>query len=63
MSSADNVCKQFGPRSGSKAFDISIVLLKEFLLEKMKKKSVDDKNIQNYIACNELKGTHVGIDS
>ena len=27
---ADNLCKQFGPRSGSKLFDTLVVFLKEF---------------------------------
>ena len=30
LSSADNLCKQFGPRSGPKTFDTLIVILKEF---------------------------------
>ena len=33
VSSADNLCKQFGPRSGSKLFDTLIVFLKEFFLK------------------------------
>ena len=30
VSSADNICEQFGPRSGSKLFDTLMVFLKEF---------------------------------
>ena len=30
VSSADTLCKQFGPRSGSKLFDTQMVVLKEF---------------------------------
>ena len=47
LSSADNLCKQFGPTSG--LTDILIVLLKE-IFEKLflKKKSADDKSMENY---------------
>ena len=31
FTSSDNMCKQFGPRSRSKLFDILMVVLKEFL--------------------------------
>ena len=63
-SSADNFCKQFGPRSGpiesrpwsrSKQFDSLIVFMKEFF-EKVnfEKKSVNDnKSMKNYPACKE----------
>ena len=34
MTSADNLCKQFGPRSGFKLFDTLMVILKE-LFEKV----------------------------
>ena len=44
VSSADNVCKQFGPRSGSKLFDILIVFLKDFFQKvNFEKKTADDK--------------------
>ena len=56
----DNLCKQFGPRSGptkcqswsgSKLFDTLIVFLKDFLF-----KSADDhKSMKNYPACKELR--------
>ena len=31
MSSTDHLCKQFGPRSGSKLYDTLIVFLKDFM--------------------------------
>ena len=34
VSSSDNICKQFGPRSGSKVFDTLVVFLKHFFFEK-----------------------------
>ena len=52
MSSADNFCKQLGPRSGpterrswpgSKLFDILMVFLKEFFEKMILKKSSNDK--------------------
>ena len=45
--SADNLCKQFGPKSVSKLFDTLIVFLKE-LFEKVnfEKKSADDKHMK-----------------
>ena len=39
MLSADNLCKQFGPRSGSKLFDTLMVFLKEFLKKLILKKN------------------------
>ena len=64
LSSADNLRKWFGPRSGptegwsssgSKQFDTLIVFLKGFF-EKLilKKKSADDKGMKNNKACKEL---------
>ena len=61
LSSADNLCKQFGPRQGlkfcqswscSKPFDTLIVFVKEFF--ELWKKSADDNKsvIKNYAACN-----------
>ena len=66
--SADDLCKQFGPRSGptkrrarsvSKLFDNLIVFLKEFF-EKVdfEKKSADDKILQNYPVG---KGVMIGL--
>ena len=62
--SADNLCKQFGPRSGlavcpswsvSKLFDSLMVFQKNFfekLFKKKKKKSADNnKSMKNYPAC------------
>ena len=53
MSSAGNLCKQIGPRSGptfcrarsgSKVFDTQMVFLKEFFVKvNFEKKSADDK--------------------
>ena len=62
---ADNLCKQFGPKSGptecrswpgSKPFDTLIVFLKGFFVKKLiLKKSADgDKNMKNYPECPEL---------
>ena len=62
MSSADNLCKQFGHRSGltecrswsgSKLFDTLIVLLKEFFEKgNFEKKSAGKyKSMKNYPAC------------
>ena len=65
LSSADNLCKQFGPRSGptecrswsgSKLFDTLIVFLKEFF-EKVdfeKNQQTTTKNHENYPACKDL---------
>ena len=56
MSSIDNLCKQFGPRSGFKQFDSLIEFLKEFFgkVNFEKKSAYDKKIIKNYIACKEL---------
>ena len=64
-SSADNLCKQFGPRSGStehrslpgsKQFDTLIVFLKEYFEKSNFKKSLQapTKASKNYPACKEL---------
>ena len=46
MSSADNLCKQFGPKSGPELFDTMKLLLKEFFEKKIiLKKSADDNKI------------------
>ena len=48
VSSADNLCKQFGPRSalsGSELFDTMMVFLKEFF------KITQQKSLKNYLAC------------
>ena len=34
MSSADKICKQFGPRSGSELFDPERIFLKKLILKK-----------------------------
>ena len=54
MSSTDNLCKRFGPRSGSKPSGTLKVLLEEFF-EKVNflKKSADDNSLS--LACKELK--------
>ena len=70
MSSADNACKQFGPRSGptkcrassgSKLIDILVEFLKEFFkkvdFEKLSRQQI---GIQNFPAGKELK-MHVYI--
>ena len=65
VSSADNICKQFGLSSdptrrrawyGSKLFDTQIVFLKDFFFEKswFWKKSANDKNMKNYPVGKEL---------
>ena len=68
--SANNLCKQFGPRSGptkcrawsgSNLFDILIVLQKEFFenVNFEKKISRRQKCMQNYPACKELNRIEV----
>ena len=49
MPYADNLCKQFETRSGSKLFDTMVVFMKEFF-EKVdfEKKSEDDKKHAKY---------------
>ena len=54
LSSAGNLCKQFGP--GTKLFDTLIVFLKEFLEKDLKKsRQIKKKNHEIYPACNEFK--------
>ena len=52
VSSADNLGKQFGPRSGSKLFDILMVFLTDFFqkvnFEKNKKTITTKKRHKNY---------------
>ena len=63
MSSADNICKQFGPRSGatkcwawsgSKLFDTLMLFLKEFFekidFEKCQQTTINQKT-KSYIGC------------
>ena len=50
VSSADNLCKQFGP---SKLFNTLMVFLKEIFENLDFEKSADDKNIAQY--ANSLK--------
>ena len=64
LSSTDNLCKQFGPRSGlwsgSKLFDTLIVFPKEFL-KKLFGKNVDrgqQKQGKENTACQGLIGAH-----
>ena len=49
VSSADNLCKEFGSRSGSKLMDILIVFMKE-ILKKLILKNINrqHKSMQNY---------------
>ena len=65
FSSADYICKQFGPRSGlTKVVPhldpnclTLMVFLKDFFWKcLLQKKSANDKNIPNYLACKELNG-------
>ena len=70
VSSADNLCKQFGPRSGltkcqawsgSKLFDTVVALLKEFFEKVDFEKTADDKkSMQNYPSCKALRSS--GVD-
>ena len=48
--SADNICKEFGPRSGSELFATLIVILKEFLKKKMilKNNQTDDQKHEKF---------------
>ena len=66
VSSADNLGKQLGPKSGptnrrtrlgSKLFDILIVLVKVFFpnVNFEKNKQQTTKSVKNYPVCNELK--------
>ena len=54
LSSADNFCKQFGPRSGSKLFDTPMVFLKEFF----KKVDFEKKHQTTKKHVNELNITY-----
>ena len=57
MSPADNLCNQFGPRSGSKLFANLMVLLKVFFLKMLnfeEKYSRQHKTMKNYPECKEL---------
>ena len=70
MSSADNLCKQFAPRSGPtevgldldpNCLDTLVVFLKEFF-EKVnyeKKFADDNKSMKNYPACKLLKSNQI----
>ena len=55
MSSTDNFCEQFGPRSGltkseSKLFDTLMLFLKKFFEnDDFEKKTADDKTHENII--------------
>ena len=56
VSSVDNLCEQFGPRSGpwsgSKLFDTHIVFLKEFFeKDDFGKKKKTTKHMKKYPAC------------
>ena len=62
--SADNLCKQFGPRSGqtkrqassgSKLFDTLMVFLEDCFEKLIKKIHRQQKSMQNYPACKEFK--------
>ena len=67
LSSAENLCKQFEPRSRLKEMlpvgpDLDpncftlIVFMTELFLKKLILKKADDKlNIKNYLACKDLK--------
>ena len=71
--SADNLGKQFGPRSsptnrwatsGSKLFDILMVFLKLFLKRLILKKiSRRQKSMENYPVCNEFNMSSGGEKS
>ena len=54
VSSADNLGKQFGPRSGSKLFDTLMVFLKEFFQKLILKKNPAENKKTWKITQNEL---------
>ena len=68
-SSADNLCKQFGPRSGPtecrsrsgpKQLDTLMVFLKVFFEKvnfEISEQTTDFKRMKNYPACKELRAT------
>ena len=53
-SSAVNICKQFGSRSGSKLFDTQMVFLKEFFENVDFKKISRRRKMENYPVGKEL---------
>ena len=67
VSSADSLCKQFGPRSGptkcqvrsgSKQFDSLMVFLKEFFQKiDFEKNQQTTKSIQNYLVLSQFRHT------
>ena len=55
VSSADNLCKQFGPRSGSTLDPICLTLRWHSKKLILKEKSADDKNMKNFPGGQQVK--------